>query len=89
MSTSVRRAACSAGATLFAAASFGLVTTGVAVAHVTANPGTAVKGSYANSNTTAHTITKATLGTIKTHNSGTPFGFTALSAPRNEAQRNS
>jgi periplasmic copper chaperone A len=47
MSTSVRRAACSAGATLFAAASFGLVTTGVAVAHVTANPGTAVKGSYA------------------------------------------
>jgi periplasmic copper chaperone A len=47
MSSSVRRAALTAGATLFAAAAVSLVTTGVAAAHVTANPRTAVKGSYA------------------------------------------
>lgn len=47
MSTPVRRATISAAATLFAAGAFALVTTGVAAAHVTADPGTAVKGSYA------------------------------------------
>ena len=47
MKTSVRRAVRTGGATLVLAAAFGLFTTGVAVAHVTANPATAVKGGYA------------------------------------------
>ena len=38
-----------------------------------------VKGSYVNTNLTAKSISKASLGTIKTHNSGTPFTLKALS----------